>query len=1096
MHALARRWTLRPLEAGLQLRAYRLEHRIGRGGEGDVWLAKDMKGRSVALKARPHTDDRDSMRFRSEFERLRTLRLPGVVQVLDTGADQGYLFFTMEVAEGAPFNHFVAAIGDIEERVRRVAEAGAQVARALASIHRLGLAHRDIKPANIHVEHTAERLQATVLDFGTHHFGSSSEHSAGFRGTPAYMAPEQRLGMPHDHRVDVFSLGTVLYEALSGQAAHKLTPGQRQPSLIGQGPHMPLALATLIDRMLDLDPADRPSAEEIGAVLRSVSLRLPLPPAPWPKPVHSEGSIDALLQGHAQLVGGLGDGVSRLISSARTAWYRKGYPSVMGRCDPSRPYGPWVTVLSQLFQQRTPTARARLAGDDLPVLHGIWPEIPVPCDSPYSRIPDAAVAGAALAGVLNRAAPIAVVIHDVHQADAGTQASLGTVLERLDSACRIWCTGRTPIDGVDVLPLPDWTAQAHTTSWSELVGPNTPAPPVTERGRDLLRAAWSRLATDRMMVGIPQPTPAALQRLSVLKEPFPQAVAVQMAPDLNQWVDGGHIEIVQPATEDASARMRFANQATRSLSNADNPNLKETHSLAALAWGRFPEAEEAVHERVEHLLRAGTAKPSDIANVMHLEVTRERPFHIRRWLDLFQLHLPPDRAALATSHFEFRYASLFARLHIAPGTIALDDIRELAVAADSPQRRGLYAHLKLAHAIRTGNADRVVDDARRWAQSLSQSHPVLSARMFREIALAHLGTQQNAAALRDSRSALSLARTGAEDMSEETTSDIETTLPLRPRKLTQPEIDAATTYSAALVYEGRPTQSAALCEEMARRCQQTGHVRGAAAFLINRAIALHRTGNRNGASEAIAEAQGLQHLHGDVMVFSNQAVCAARLAVDRADHSAASFLIDEAITAGQGVDDPDLLAEAWSTALDFACQTGNRQEARRALTTYGSASVWSARDHWPAALARWQWSRGKIGDALVATEDVRIGYGAASILAERARLLLVAGQTHAAVAAARKLIETAESAEWSELHQFGQLVLGAARKVPDAAFQPLVMATRNSRWVHLYLGALHLDAVRRQSRGENVMPLLRRLKSRSQDVGHNMYLVLANPSRW
>jgi hypothetical protein len=158
--------------------------------------------------------------------------------------------------------------------------------------------------------------------------------------------------------------------------------------------------------------------------------------------------------------------------------------------------------------------------------------------------------------------------------------------------------------------------------------------------------------------------------------------------------------------------------------------------------------------------------------------------------------------------------------------------------------------------------------------------------------------------------------------------------------------------------------------------------------------------------------------------------------------------------------------------------------------------VWSARDHWPAALARWQWSRGKIGDALVATEDVRIGYGSASILAERARLLLVAGQTHAAVAAARKLIETAESAEWSELHQFGQLVLGAARKVPDAAFQPLVMATRNSRWVHLYLGALHLDAVRRQSRGENVMPLLRRLKARSQDVGHNMYLVLANPSRW
>ena len=119
---------MRPLAAGLQLRAYQLLHRIGRGGEGDVWLANNMKGQQVALKARPHTDDRDSLRFRSEFSRLRTLRIPGVVQVLDTGADQGYLFFTMEVAEGVPFDRFVASIKDQDERVRRVCEAGGESA--------------------------------------------------------------------------------------------------------------------------------------------------------------------------------------------------------------------------------------------------------------------------------------------------------------------------------------------------------------------------------------------------------------------------------------------------------------------------------------------------------------------------------------------------------------------------------------------------------------------------------------------------------------------------------------------------------------------------------------------------------------------------------------------------------------------------------------------------------------------------------------------------------------------------------------------------------------------------------------------------------
>ena len=89
---------MRPLETGLHLRSWRLEHRIGRGGHGDVWLASGSKGQQAALKIRPHTDDADALRFRKEFERLRTLRLPGVIRVLGTGADQGYIYFAMAFA--------------------------------------------------------------------------------------------------------------------------------------------------------------------------------------------------------------------------------------------------------------------------------------------------------------------------------------------------------------------------------------------------------------------------------------------------------------------------------------------------------------------------------------------------------------------------------------------------------------------------------------------------------------------------------------------------------------------------------------------------------------------------------------------------------------------------------------------------------------------------------------------------------------------------------------------------------------------------------------------------------------------------------------
>ena len=367
--------------------------------------------------------------------------------------------------------------------------------------------------------------------------------------------------------------------------------------------------------------------------------------------------------------------------------------------------------------------------------------------------------------------------------------------------------------------------------------------------------------------------------------------------------------------------------------------------------------------------------------------------------------------------------------------------------------------------------------------------------MFREIALADLGTRNNDAAIHASRSALSLARRGADHLDEDTTTDIDTTLPIHPRRLTQPEIDAATTYSAALVYAGRPREAIDLCDAMATRCQQASLSRGAAAFLINGAIAAHRIGERRTATENLAIAARLQHTHGDVGVFANQAVASARLAAERGDLAAAPLLLDEAITAAQGLGDSDLLGEAWSVALDLATQTGDIMAARRALLAYGEDNAWSPRDR-PAALARWQWARGKLDDAVLSTDEPRQGYGGACVAVERARLLLLNGNTDAAVAAAQGVKKNARRFEWADLSQFAELVIGAARRVSDSAYQPLVIATRDNRWTHLYLGALHLDAIRRRGRGENVLPQLRRLRARAVDLNHKMYEALANPRRW
>ena len=201
-----------------------------------------------------------------------------------------------------------------------------------------------------------------------------------------------------------------------------------------------------------------------------------------------------------------------------------------------------------------------------------------------------------------------------------------------------------------------------------------------------------------------------------------------MAPDLNTWIENGQLLIETKATDNASALIRFASEANRILARAELQNKAEAHELAAVAWGRFPEADAAVIARVRHLLLAGKATPEDLMTVVQLEVINEHPLQVRRWLDLLRLHVGEKEFEKIMGVFEAQYAQLYAQLHMAPNTIDRHDIRQLAVDADDPRRRGLVAHFKLAHAIRMGDANsssnRGVDGRAAWLFDTLCSPPV------------------------------------------------------------------------------------------------------------------------------------------------------------------------------------------------------------------------------------------------------------------------------------------------------------------------------------------------------------------------------------
>jgi serine/threonine protein kinase/tetratricopeptide (TPR) repeat protein len=210
--------------AGALLGPYRIEAPIGAGGMGEVFRAHDTRlHRNVAIKILPRgrmADPDRKRRFLQEARAASALNHPNIVVIYDISSDAGTDFLVMEYVQGQTLKDLIAADG---LPFHRVTEYGVQIASALASAHCAGIVHRDIKPANIMV---TPNHQVKVLDFGIAKLvnplpGSQARSVDGtipgtLVGTIAYMSPEQTRGESVDARTDIFSLGSVLYQAATG----------------------------------------------------------------------------------------------------------------------------------------------------------------------------------------------------------------------------------------------------------------------------------------------------------------------------------------------------------------------------------------------------------------------------------------------------------------------------------------------------------------------------------------------------------------------------------------------------------------------------------------------------------------------------------------------------------------------------------------------------------------------------------------------------------------------------------------------------------------------------------------------------------------
>ncbi|WP_208929064.1 serine/threonine-protein kinase, partial [Streptomyces rapamycinicus] len=283
---------------------YRLLDRIGRGGMGEVWRARDESlGRRVAVKClKPLGSRHDPSftgvvreRFRREARVAAALQHRGVTVVHDFGEHEGVLYLVMELLEGRDLGRL---LGDDARRplpVPEVLDIAEQVAEALAYTHDQGVVHRDLKPANI-----MRLTDGTVklCDFGIARLGDDVGFTSRLTGTgiamgtPHYMSPEQIAGGPVDHRSDLYSLGCVLYELATGAPpfalddAWAILVGHRHTPPAPPRRHRPELPEPFERAVLDLlakTPEDRPrdAAEFAGRIAPGRASRRP---SPFPEP--------------------------------------------------------------------------------------------------------------------------------------------------------------------------------------------------------------------------------------------------------------------------------------------------------------------------------------------------------------------------------------------------------------------------------------------------------------------------------------------------------------------------------------------------------------------------------------------------------------------------------------------------------------------------------------------------------------------------------------------------------------------------------------------------------------------------------------------
>ena len=1094
------------LPTGQRVGTLEIDSLLGKGATAHVYRARTPKGDEVALKIRERVGGELDSRFIREFESLRRLRRPGVVDVYEAGQNDEWQWFTMEVVDGIPMRAWIQEPDEIEQRVERACEVGARLCDILSKIHDAGLVHRDLKPSNVFV--TAEG-DVRVMDFGVVGWwsvGANLTSTGAAVGTLPYMSPEQMAGHRPTPAVDIFSTGIILYEGVAGKRPRPEKPRgwigrqmlERLTPLACLGPSIPRDFSAIVARCLELEPTHRPGAAECAELLRSVgSGHIP---SPWPEPpvfVGRESEIKDLLktaQGIGPrlvfLRGEAGSGRRRILEQLSRHALLNGQRVLLGTCRQDTLGGAIENILDTLLHTFPP----RQWSQSIPkpcaqALLAMWPSLPL-----------RSFAGQRLTFEITRAEVIQAAADLLHQASEDERLVLGLLdTEDIDSLSNkvLQKLLQKQNDRLTLLAVLDshWASQrAQDLLASEV---ELGRAKVIEVG-DIPHAAYLEIAqslapnmdTGPATTGKPlDAVTTGLKRLAELRgEIYPEftetdailaavhdAIPPEVLDNAGNILSGLRERGLVYSRPDG----RIALHGLHTLLHC-RANLRDrvgAHHTLGEAWANWKEGGETRWiGAATHFVRQDrqSMKAWDAAVQATLAFEERGQYaEARRWLMLLDT-MPGDRESKRFSELRFSLAWSRARIaHFCDTERIRNDLVKLAaVRAQHPREQVLVAMLQVQALDREGQVRKALVQSLRAGGNAKESFPHLAARCLLDTIDLRLELVQPTEALL-------------------TCDHIDTILDRAPNS--QMEAELTLGRARCLQAQGKPQKARKLAEAGLRMAESADFPRGVALGNLVCATALLEEGWRGQAEEAARRADRLFTHQGNRKYELDTLLLLGELALGRGEVTGARLMARDAVAISLKMSQANRHAKALDLQLRVLGTLGDWDPGETVLAQRKKNGGMPQ----TAALAEvfwWRIQRRPERAQIAADRADDSGYLAAWTRLELARCWLEDGQPRSAAAALNAALQIAVHGEHQELQAYGDLIRGVIdHQSNEKAWEVLVEKCLSARWSELFLGALEFDARRKiaQARKEEAIARLEELGIRSDDLGQHAYVETA-----